>query len=66
MAQEERMLNTSQVAVILGVSQRTVANMVRSGKLQGFQIGDGKRKVYRVTRGSVDDYLARHAVLVNR
>ena len=46
---EKKLLKTSEVAKILGVSQRTVERMVREMRLIGFKVG----QEYRILRSEV-------------
>jgi excisionase family DNA binding protein len=51
------LISTAEAAARLAMSQRYVARMVRSGRLRGYRLGEGKRPYYRVEEDSVEEYL---------
>lgn len=58
-----RPLTTTQVAEALGVSRRTVQQMILAGELPAYRIGAGRRpRQYRITPHAVEAYRQRQAV----
>ncbi len=51
----ERMLNTNEVAQILGVSKQTVYRMVRKGVLNGYKINS--QKTLRFKQSEIDNFI---------
>lgn len=49
----ERCLSAKEVAVILGVSERTVTRLMRRGRVEAFKMND---KLWRTTAAKVSEY----------
>lgn len=52
---EDGMLDTKQVQQRLRVSERTVFNLIKRGKLTGFKVG----REWRFTESDIDAYIER-------
>ncbi|MGA2343444.1 MAG: helix-turn-helix domain-containing protein [Steroidobacteraceae bacterium] len=54
------LMGTKEVAVRLGVSERTAARMMQDGSLQAFQL---RGKLWRTTHAALESYIDRMMVL---
>jgi excisionase family DNA binding protein len=50
-----KILNLKQVSEILGVSGRTVLNLIRRGELKGFRVGD----MWKVEESELEAFIER-------
>ncbi len=54
-------LTPAQVAGIVGVSKATILREIAAGEFEAFRVGPTKTRI-RVTRSSVEAYMARNAI----
>ena len=60
-AQATDKLKVAEVARLTGLSKATVLREIEAGEFTAYRVGPSQLHI-RVTRGSVDDYLARRAI----
>jgi excisionase family DNA binding protein len=53
-------ITTAEAAAIMGTSSRYVTTLVKRGELSGYVYGEGKRKIYRIEKLSVLEFMDRH------
>jgi len=51
----EKLLNIKQLQELLGVSERTVFNLMERGEINGFKVG----RQWRFEQSTIDAYIAR-------
>lgn len=56
-------LTPAQVASMVGVSKATILREIEAGEFEAFRVGPAQARI-RVTRASVEAYLARRAIAV--
>ncbi len=60
MTDQNNTVSTSEAAQILGVSPTTVTRLVKRGLLIGWKLTPKRNSPLRITRASIDKYIAAH------
>lgn len=55
-----KLLTRQEVAAMLRVDPRTVERWLRSGKLKGYKLGDGKTAPWRIDEAEVQKFLEKN------
>ncbi|MCD4783960.1 MAG: helix-turn-helix domain-containing protein [Candidatus Eremiobacteraeota bacterium] len=55
------LINTSEAARILGVTQRTVSIWLKKNKIPGYKLGIGNRSIWRIKKEELLQFLNSHA-----
>jgi len=56
----DRLMHTSEIAELLGVSRQSVARWVREGRLKAIAISVGPRPTYRIRESDYRAFLNRY------
>ena len=56
----DRLMHTSEIAELLGVSRQSVARWVREGRLKAIAISVGPRPIYRIRASDYRAFLNRY------
>jgi excisionase family DNA binding protein len=56
----DRLMHTSEIAELLGVSRQSVSRWVREGRLKAIAISVGPRPVYRIRESDYRAFLNRY------
>lgn len=54
MNESESFLSIKEFAGLLGVHPNTVRRAIKSGRVMGFKLGEGRRSVYRIPRTEIN------------